>query len=134
MLPALLRQEISRRTSPQNHRVLTAASMRQPAAITHHPKVPPGTVTQLRKLHGAIKVAIAPYDRLATSQACAKLAGDRGAPPLLVVTTTAVTASKARSLRIARSLPARRQCPRPPRLRRRAGGYGARPCESDTSS
>ena len=50
MLPTLLGQEKSRRTSPQNHRVLTAASRRQPTAITHHPKVPPGTVTQLREL------------------------------------------------------------------------------------
>jgi hypothetical protein len=74
MLPALLGQEKSRRTGPKNHRVLTAASRRQSAAITHHPKVPPGTVTQFRELRGAIQVAIGPHDRLATGNSHLRLA------------------------------------------------------------
>src|SRR5438270_5650608 len=57
MLPALLGQEISRRASPQNYRVLAAATRRQSTAIAHHPKLQPDTVTQRGKLHGAIQGA-----------------------------------------------------------------------------
>jgi hypothetical protein len=56
MVPTLLGQEISRRTSPQNHRVLTAVSRRQSAVIAHHRKAPPSSVIQFRGMvvRGAI--------------------------------------------------------------------------------